>query len=71
MSLIEEVAEIFDIHAIPTEIICASVRTPVHVIEAARAGAHIATVPYKVIQQMLNHPLTEAGIKKFLKDWGP
>ncbi len=49
--------------------ICASVRTPVHVIEAARAGAHIATVPYKVIQQMLNHPLTEAGIKKFLKDW--
>lgn len=69
MSLIEEVAEIFDIHAIPTEIICASVRTPVHVIEAARAGAHIATVPYKVIQQMLNHPLTEAGIKKFLKDW--
>lgn len=69
MTLIEELAEIFDIHAIDTEIICASVRTPIHVIEAARAGAHIATVPYKVIKQMLDHPLTEAGVKKFLQDW--
>lgn len=69
MALIEDVAEIFSIHDIPTEIICASVRTPIHVIEAARAGAHIATVPYKVIVQMLNHPLTEAGVKKFIQDW--
>ncbi|NLZ49690.1 MAG: fructose-6-phosphate aldolase [Clostridiales bacterium] len=69
LTLIEEVAEIFEIHAIDTEIICASVRSPIHVIEAARVGAHIATVPYKVIQQMLNHPLTEAGVKKFLQDW--
>ena len=52
-----------------TEIICASVRTPIHVLDAARAGAHISTVPYKVIEQMLVHPLTESGVKKFLQDW--
>jgi transaldolase len=69
MTLIEEVAEIFDIHGMDTEIICASVRTPIHVLDAARAGAHISTVPYKVIEQMLVHPLTESGVKKFLQDW--
>ncbi|MDP4091099.1 MAG: fructose-6-phosphate aldolase [Bacillota bacterium] len=70
MMLIEEVAMIFDIHDIQTEIICASVRSPIHVIDAAKAGSHIATVPFKVIEQMLKHPLTDAGIKKFLEDWG-
>lgn len=69
MNLISEIAEIFEIHAIETEIIAASIRNPIHVIDAARAGADISTVPYKVIKQMLMHPLTEAGIDKFMKDW--
>lgn len=69
MNLIEEIAEIFEIHDIPTEIIAASIRNPIHVIDAARAGCDIATVPYNVIQQMLKHPLTDNGIERFLKDW--
>ena len=69
MNLIEEIVDIFDTHGIETEIIAASVRHPVHVIEAARLGAHIATIPYNVIVQMSKHPLTDAGIERFLKDW--
>lgn len=69
MTLIEEIAEIFDIHCIETEIIAASIRNPIHVIDAARAGCDIATVPANVIKQMVNHPLTTAGIERFLKDW--
>ncbi|MBC1396627.1 fructose-6-phosphate aldolase [Listeria welshimeri] len=67
--LIRDIAEIFEIHGIPTEIISASVRHPIHVIECAKAGADIATVPYKVFEQMLKHPLTNSGIDKFLADW--
>ena len=63
MELVEEIVEIFDIHGIKTEIIAASVRSQMHVIDAARAGAHIATIPYKVILQMAKHPLTDAGIE--------
>lgn len=69
MTLIEEIADIFEIHDIPTEIIAASIRNPIHVIDAARAGCDIATVPANVIRQMLKHPLTDAGIERFLKDW--
>lgn len=69
MILIEDIAAIFDIHGISTEIIAASVRHPVHVLAAAKAGAHIATIPYKTIVQMINHPLTTSGIERFLKDW--
>ena len=69
MDLIRTVAEIFDIHGIDTEIIAASVRHPMHVTDAALAGAHIATVPAKLVYQMLNHPLTDQGIDKFKKDW--
>ena len=69
MILIEEIADIFKIHGIKTEIIAASIRNPIHVIDAARAGCDIATVPYKVIAQMINHPLTDNGIERFLKDW--
>lgn len=69
MELVEEIVEIFSMHDIKTEIISASVRSPLHVIEAARSGAHIATVPYKVILQMAKHPLTDAGIQKFMQDW--
>ena len=67
--LISEVAEIFNIHNIQTEIIAASVRHPMHVTDCALAGADIATVPYKVIEQMTHHPLTDAGIEKFQKDY--
>ncbi|MCM3760047.1 fructose-6-phosphate aldolase [Alkalihalobacillus oceani] len=69
LDLISEIVEIFEIHDIPTEIIAASVRHPVHVNEAARRGAHIATIPFKVIQQLTKHPLTDQGIEKFLADW--
>ncbi|MBQ2670967.1 MAG: fructose-6-phosphate aldolase [Clostridia bacterium] len=69
MILIEEIADIFKLHDIKTEIIAASIRNPIHVIDAARAGGDIATVPYKVIAQMINHPLTDKGIERFLKDW--
>ena len=67
--LIAEVAEIFKMHVIPTEIIAASIRHPMHVTECALAGADIATVPYKVIEQMSKHPLTDQGIEKFRKDY--
>ena len=69
MRLIEEIAEIFEIHRIPTEIIAASIRHPIHVVSAARLGAHIATIPFATLEQMLKHPLTDSGIAKFLKDW--
>lgn len=67
--LIRDIADIFEIHGIPTEIISASVRHPIHVIECAKTGADIATVPFKVFEQMLKHPLTDSGIDKFLADW--
>ncbi len=67
--LIAEVAEAFKIHGIETEIIAASIRHPMHVTECALAGADIATVPYKVIEQMTKHPLTDQGIEKFRKDY--
>lgn len=68
-ALIESIAQIFDMHSIDTEIIAASVRSPEDAVDAALAGAHIATIPYKVLCQMTQHPLTDAGIEKFLKDW--
>ncbi|MEE1014242.1 MAG: fructose-6-phosphate aldolase [Clostridia bacterium] len=67
--LVADIAEIFDIHGIDTEIIAASTRNPLHVTDAAKAGAHIATVPYKVLMQMTKHHLTDAGIARFLADW--
>ena len=69
LTLIEDIAQIFDIHGIETQIIAASVRHPMHVIECAKAGADIATVPYKVFMQMIGNPLTTIGIEKFMKDW--
>lgn len=69
MTLISEVAQVFDIHGIDTEIIAASIRHPMHVTDAALQGAHISTIPYKVFKQMLKHPLTDIGIDKFNKDW--
>lgn len=69
MDLVRNIAEIFRVHKISTKIIAASVRNPIHVIEAARAGADIATVPYNLVQQMIKHPLTDQGLEKFKKDW--
>jgi len=69
MDLIEEIITIFDIHGIETEIIAASIRSPIHVLQAAKYGAHIATVPYNILMQMVEHPLTDSGIQRFLDDW--
>lgn len=69
MYLIEDIVTIFGNYGIETEIIAASIRNSMAVTDCAKAGADIATVPYKVIMQMIKHPLTDAGIEKFLKDW--
>ncbi len=69
ISVIDDIATIFELHGIETEIIAASIRGPQDVTDAAKHGAHIATVPYKVIMQMLKHPLTDIGIQKFMDDW--
>ena len=69
IDLIRTIADIFDIYGFETEIIAASVRIPIHVTDCALAGADIATVPYKVIEQMVKHPLTDAGIEKFQADY--
>ncbi|MCK5220589.1 MAG: fructose-6-phosphate aldolase [Candidatus Aminicenantes bacterium] len=69
MDLVEDIANIFDIYSIPTEIIVASVRHPLHFLESARIGADIATIPFSTLSKLLNHPLTDAGMEKFLKDW--
>lgn len=69
VDLISEIAQIFDVAGLDTQIIAASVRNPIHVTDCALAGAHIATVPYKVIEQMTKHPLTDAGIEKFQQDY--
>lgn len=69
LGLIEEIAGIFEVHGIESEIIAASIRNSIHVTRAALAGAHIATVPMSVLSQMLKHPLTDSGIERFIADW--
>lgn len=69
MDLVGQMVEIFDNYAFETEVIVASIRNPLHVVEAAIMGAHVATIPFNVLEQMLKHPLTDIGIKKFLDDW--
>ncbi len=69
MIVIRELAEIFAIHEIEAEILSASIRNPLHVTQSALAGAHIATIPFKVLQQMVHHPLTDKGIVQFKADW--
>ena len=69
MDLVRQVVTIFDNYGYPTEVIVASVRHPLHVVDAALAGAHIATIPFSVIDQIVKHPLTDIGIEKFLADW--
>jgi len=69
MDLVRDIQIIFENYAFDTEVIVASIRNPLHVLEAARIGADIATIPYSVIKQLIKHPLTDIGIERFLKDW--
>ena len=69
MDLISDILTIYDNYEFPTEVLVASVRHPLHILETARMGAHIATMPYKVMEQPLKHPLTDIGLEKFLADW--
>ena len=69
MDLVREIVTVYENYDIPTEVIVASIRHPLHVIDAALAGADVATIPFAVIEKMVNHPLTDVGIKRFLADW--
>ena len=69
MELVEEIITIYDNYGFETEVIVASVRNPIHVLDAALMGADIATIPFKVIKQLTKHPLTDIGVEKFLADW--
>ena len=69
MQLVSEIVEMFDRYELPAQVIAASIRHPLHVIVAAQAGAHVATIPYAVLMQMIKHPLTDIGISRFAQDW--
>jgi transaldolase len=69
MELVRQILTIFANYGFPTQIIAASIRSPMHVLDAALAGAHVATIPYKILTQLLAHPLTDKGIEAFLQDW--
>lgn len=69
MDLIEQIVTIYENYGYETEVLVASVRNPVHVLDAALIGADIATIPFKVMEQLINHPLTDIGLEKFLADW--
>jgi transaldolase len=69
MELIRDIVNVFDRHKLPTQVIAASIRNPLHCVTAAKVGAHIATVPYGVLMQMINHPLTDIGVARFMDDW--
>ncbi len=69
MALIADIVQIYENYHFETQVLVASVRHPVHVLQAAKLGAHVATIPYSVIEQLAKHPLTDAGLKKFLADW--
>lgn len=69
MEVVEQLAQIFDLHGFPTKIIAASIRHPLHVLQAALAGADIATVPYAVVRKLVSHPLSDRGLEQFLADW--
>ncbi len=69
MQVIEDIVKVFDHYRLPAQVIAASIRHPLHCVAAAKAGAHIATVPYNVLMQMMQHPLTDVGVSRFLADW--
>src|SRR5438067_13491555 len=68
--LIRSIVQIYRNYGFKTQVLAASLRSPTHVIESALAGAHIGTMPFKVLDQLFNHPLTDKGLEQFLKDWG-
>jgi len=69
MDLIRDICQIYSNYGFKTQVLAASIRSPIHVIDAAKAGAHVATMPFSVLQQLIKHPLTDAGLKKFAEDW--
>ena len=69
MKVVEDIVTVFRTHNIPTQVLAASIRSPLHCVMAAKAGAHIATVPFKVLNQMIHHPLTDIGLARFIQDW--
>ncbi|GAF97554.1 unnamed protein product [marine sediment metagenome] len=69
MQLVKDIVDVYKHYNLKTQVIAASIRHPLHCVAAAKAGAHIATVPYNVLMQMINHPLTDAGVSRFLADW--
>ena len=69
LQLISEIVEIYNNYSWKTQVLAASIRSPMHLVESARMGAHVSTIPYKVILQLVKHPLTDAGVEQFLSDW--
>jgi transaldolase len=69
MEVVKDIVDVFQHYRLPTQVIAASIRHPQHCVAAAKAGAHIATVPYDVLMQMIHHPLTDVGVARFLSDW--
>ncbi len=69
MELVKDIVTIYKNYGYITEVLVASVRHPIHVVEAAKVGAHIATMPYRVFKQLIKHPLTDIGLERFLSDW--
>ena len=69
LTLIEELVELYEIHGFATEVLAASIRSPRHVVDAALVGAHVATIPFKVLAQLVKHPLTDRGLEQFMADW--
>jgi len=69
MDLVRDIVEIYRVQGFTTRVLAASIRNPLHVVEAAKAGAHVATMPFAVLEQLMRHPLTDVGLKKFLEDW--
>ena len=69
MDLVRQIIQIYNNYGFKTQVLAASLRHPLHVVEAAMAGAHVATIPFKVLDQMIKHPLTDKGVEQFLKDW--
>jgi transaldolase len=69
MDLIRDICQIYRNYGFKTQVLAASIRNPLHVVDAAKAGAHVATMPFSVLQQLIKHPLTDLGLKKFLEDW--
>src|SRR5438874_977476 len=69
MDLVRDICEIYRVYGFKTQVLAASIRNPLHVVDAAKAGAHVATMPFSVLEMLMKHPLTDIGLKKFIEDW--